>query len=85
MDPIELLAPARDIETGIAAINCGADAVYIGASQFGAREAASNSLISIEQLCGYAHKYRVKIYAAVNTLMTDDELPQALAAGTAES
>jgi putative protease len=74
---VELLAPAKDLEIGIAAINCGADAVYIGASQFGAREAARNPLSDIERLVGHAHRYWAKVYAAVNTLLRDDELEQA--------
>lgn len=74
---VELLAPAKDLEIGIAAINCGADAVYIGASQFGAREAARNSLADIERLVEHAHRYWAKVYAAVNTLLRDDELEQA--------
>ena len=53
--PLELLAPAKDLETGLAAINCGADAVYIGAARFGAREAAGNSLADVESLIRYAH------------------------------
>jgi 23S rRNA 5-hydroxycytidine C2501 synthase len=74
---VELLAPAKDPDIGIAAINCGADAVYIGASQFGAREAARNSLSDIERLVGHAHRYWAKVYAAVNTLLRDDEIEQA--------
>jgi putative protease len=74
---VELLAPAKDLEIGIAAINCGADAVYIGASQFGAREAARNSVADIERLVEHAHRYWAKVYAAVNTLLRDDELEQA--------
>ncbi len=77
MQSIELLAPARDLETGLAAINCGADAVYLGAAHFGAREAAGNPLQDIEQLTRYAHRYWAKVYVTVNTLLTDDELPQA--------
>jgi 23S rRNA 5-hydroxycytidine C2501 synthase len=75
---IELLAPARDLETGLAAINCGADAIYIGATNFGAREAASNNLASIEQLVQYAHKYWAKVYVTLNTLLTDSEIPVAV-------
>jgi collagenase-like PrtC family protease len=74
---IELLAPAKDLETGIAAINCGADALYIGASRFGAREAAANSLDDIERLATYAHRYWGKVYAAVNTILRDDEIEAA--------
>jgi len=75
---IELLAPAKDLECGLAAINCGADAVYLGAVRFGARENAGNSLADIETLTRYAHKYWAKVYVTLNTLLRDDELPQAL-------
>jgi collagenase-like PrtC family protease len=75
---IELLAPAKDLETGIAAINCGADAVYVGAARFGAREAAANSLGDIERLAAYAHRYWGKVYAAVNTILRDDEIEAAV-------
>ena len=74
----ELLAPAKDLETGIAAINCGADAVYVGAARFGAREAAANSLADIESLAKYAHRYWGKVYAAVNTILRDDEIETAV-------
>jgi collagenase-like PrtC family protease len=75
---VELLAPAKDLECGIAAINCGADAVYIGAPRFGAREAAGNSMSDIAALAAYAHKYWAKVYVTVNTLLHDDEIPEAL-------
>ncbi len=78
MNKIELLAPAKDLATGLAAINCGADAVYIGAARFGAREAAGNSLGDLEQLVAHAHRYWAKIYVTVNTLLRDDELPEAV-------
>lgn len=71
---LELLSPAKDLETGIAAINCGADAVYIGAPQYGARAAAGNSLEDIRKLIEYAHKYWAKVYVTVNTVIYDDEL-----------
>ena len=74
---IELLAPAKDLELGIAAINCGADAVYIGAERFGARDAAANSLADIESLAKHAHRYWAKVYAAVNTILRDDEIEAA--------
>lgn len=73
---IELLSPAKNTETGIAAINCGADAVYIGAFNFSARKAASNSLADIETLVMYAHKYRAKVYVTINTILYDDELAE---------
>lgn len=63
---IELLAPAKNLETGIAAIRHGADAVYIGAENFGARTAASNSMQDIEKLVQYAHQYNAKIYLTLN-------------------
>lgn len=76
-DEIELLAPARTADIGIAAINCGADAVYIGADRFGARAAAGNSIEDIARLTAYAHKFRARVFVTVNTLLTDEELEQA--------
>jgi 23S rRNA 5-hydroxycytidine C2501 synthase len=78
MKSIELLAPARDLETGLAAVNCGADAVYIGAARFGARQEAGNPLREVEQLISYAHRYWARVYVTVNTLLHDEELPEAL-------
>jgi 23S rRNA 5-hydroxycytidine C2501 synthase len=75
---IELLAPARTREIGIAAINCGADAVYIGAETFSAREDAGNSVADIAALAAYAHRYWARVYVALNTILRDDELPRAL-------
>ena len=74
---IELLSPAKNLECGLAAINHGADAVYIGASQFGARAAAGNSVEDIATLVQYAHQFRVKVLVALNTVLTDDQLPEA--------
>lgn len=74
---IELLSPAKNIECGLAAINHGADAVYIGASHFGARAAAGNSLEDIEKLTNYAHRYRAKVFVALNTILTDNQLADA--------
>ena len=74
MRKIELLAPAKDLKCGIAAIVHGADAVYIGAQRFGARAAAGNSVEDIEQLCRYAHRYAAKVYVTVNTIIYDNEL-----------
>ncbi len=74
---LELLSPARDLESGIAAINCGADAVYIGAPKFGARASAGNSINDVEQLIKYAHRYWAKTYITVNTLLYDNELNDA--------
>ncbi|MBQ8099461.1 MAG: U32 family peptidase [Bacteroidaceae bacterium] len=74
---IELLAPARNFGCGIEAINHGADAVYIGATKFGARVEAVNETDDIARLCDYAHTYGVKVYATLNTILYDDELEQA--------
>ena len=74
MTSLELLAPAKNLACGIAAIDHGADAVYIGASRFGARSAAGNSTDDIRQLCEYAHPFGVKVYVTVNTILYDDEL-----------
>ena len=77
MDYLELLSPARNLECGIAAIDHGADAVYIGASRFGARASAGNPTEDIAKLCDYAHRFGVKVYAAVNTLLYEDEREEA--------
>ena len=74
MRALELLAPAKNLECGIAAIDHGADAVYIGASRFGARAAVGNSLEDIHKLCEYAHPFGAKVYVTVNTILYDDEL-----------
>ena len=74
---IELLAPARDAETGIAAIDHGADAVYIGGPAFGARQAAGNTMDDIRRLCDYAHRYHARVFMALNTLFKDDEIEKA--------
>jgi len=73
------LAPARDLEVGIAAIQAGADAVYIGAPEFGARQAAGNSLNDIAELVKYAHRFGVQVLVTLNTLLHDDEYPRACA------
>lgn len=75
---IELLAPAKNLECGIAAIDHGADAVYIGARNFGARHAAGNSVEDIRDLCRYAHRFGVKVYATVNTIVYDNEMDDAV-------
>ena len=77
MDHIELLCPAKDLETGMAAINCGADAVYIGPPIFGARKSAGNSVEDIRKLVDHAHKYWARVYVTVNTLLFDKELQDA--------
>jgi collagenase-like PrtC family protease len=76
MRKLELLAPAKNLECGIAAIDHGADAVYIGASHHGARAAAANSVGDITQLCRYAHLFGAKVYVTVNTLIYEDELEE---------
>lgn len=77
LSALELLSPARDADTGIAAIDHGADAVYIGGPAFGARQAAGNSLDDIARLCDYAHRFHARVFLALNTLFTDKELPSA--------
>ena len=74
---IELLSPAKNLEVGIAAINHGADAVYIGGPSFGAREKVGNSIEDIEKLCNHAAIYDAKVYVTLNTLLFDNELEQA--------
>jgi putative protease len=74
---IELLSPAKDAATAITAIQCGADAVYMGAQRFGAREAAYNTVESIKQVADFAHQYYSKVYVTLNTLLKDDELAPA--------
>lgn len=71
---IELLAPARDLLSAVDAIDCGADAVYIGAGRFGARYAATNTTEDIAKVVQYAHRYGAKVYVTLNTLIFDDEL-----------
>lgn len=74
MRTLELLAPAKNLECGMAAIDHGADAVYIGATHFGARAAAGNSVGDIAQLCCYAHQFGARVYVTVNTIVYDSEL-----------
>ncbi len=74
MTSLELLAPAKNLACGIAAIDHGADAVYIGAPRFGARAAAGNSIEDISQLCSYAHLFGAKVYVTLNTIIYDDEI-----------
>lgn len=74
---LELLSPARDADTGIAAIDHGADAVYIGGPSFGARQSAGNSLDDIARLAAYAHRYDAKVFMTLNTLFDDAELKAA--------
>ena len=77
MTELELLAPARNADIGIAAIDCGADAVYIAGPAFGARQDAGNSMEDIRRLCGYAHKFGVRIFLTLNTILYDSEIPEA--------
>ena len=74
---IELLSPARNSEIGIAAIDCGADSVYIAAPKYGARAQAGNSFEDIALLCSYAHKFGAKVYLTLNTILYDNELEEA--------
>lgn len=77
--PLELLVPARDVAVAKEGILAGADSVYIGASRFGARAAAGNSVADIAELCDFAHVYGARVYAAINTILTDSEVAQACA------
>ena len=77
MNQLELLAPARDLQIGIAAIDCGADAVYIAGPRFGARQAAGNEIEDIQKLCEYAHRFGARIFVTLNTILYDEELEQA--------
>lgn len=77
MNPIELLAPAKDYDSAVAAVDFGADAVYIGGAKFGARQAAGNTIEDIARVVGYAHSYGVRVHATLNTLLWDDELEAA--------
>ena len=78
MKKVELLAPAKNLETAIAAINSGADAIYIGASDFGARKNAPNPLEDIEKLVIYAHKFYVSVHVVINTILKDSEVDKAI-------
>jgi len=71
---IEILAPAKNLYQGMAAINAGADAVYIGAPQFGARSNATNSLEDIEEMVRYAHLFKAQVFVVINTILYDHEL-----------
>lgn len=77
MTDLELLAPAKNKDIGIAAIDCGADAVYIAGPAFGARQAAGNSMDDLAALCGYAHKFGARIFMTLNTIIYDNELEDA--------
>ena len=75
--PLELLAPAKNADFGIEAIKHGADAVYIGGPSFGARQGAGNGIADIERLTAFAHRFRARIFVALNTILRDDELEAA--------
>ena len=77
MEILELLAPARNADIGIAAIDCGADAVYMAGGEFGARKDAGNSMEDVARLCGYAHRFGARIFLTVNTIIYDGELERA--------
>lgn len=74
----ELLAPAKDKQTAIEAINCGADAIYMGAPRFGARKNVPNTLEDIKEVVDYAHKFWAKVFITMNTILTDSELDEAV-------
>ena len=79
LNTIELLAPAKNLKCGMAAIEHGADAVYIGASRFGARQSAGNSVEDIGKLCEYAHRYGATVHVTINTIIYNDEFEETLA------
>ena len=74
MKSVELLAPAKDYVSAVAAVDYGADAVYIGGARFGARQAAGNSAGEIARVVDYAHRYGVRVHVTLNTLLSDSEL-----------
>jgi putative protease len=76
LHPLELLAPAKNADFGIEAIKHGADAVYIGGPAFGARYGAGNDVAEIRRLCDFAHRYRAKVFVALNTILQDSELEE---------
>ncbi len=75
---LEILAPAKNRDIGIAAIDCGADALYIAGPSFGARESAGNSMHEVEQLVKYAHRFGAKVYLVINTILYENEIEQAV-------
>lgn len=77
MKRIELLAPAKDYAAAVAAVDYGADALYIGGTRFGARQAATNSVDEIRRVVRYAHRYGVRVYATMNTLLWEQEVAEA--------
>ena len=73
---LELLAPARDLETAKAAVLAGADAIYIGGPAFSARSKAHNTLEDLEQICKFCHLFKVKVHVTLNILLEDEEFPE---------
>ncbi|MDI9863436.1 U32 family peptidase [Flectobacillus sp. DC10W] len=71
---IEILAPAKNLYQGMAAVNAGADAVYMGAHQFGARSNATNSVEDVAEMVKYAHLFKAKVFVVINTILYDNEL-----------
>ena len=74
---VELLAPAKDFQSAVAAVDYGADAVYIGAPRFGARSTAGNSIADLTRLIDFAHRFDARVYITLNTILRDDELRDA--------
>lgn len=81
MHTIELLAPARDYDTARAAVDYGADALYMGGPRFGARYAAGNSIDDLARAAEYAHRYGVRVHCTLNTIIYDEELREAFHLG----
>lgn len=77
MKTVELLAPAKDYASAVAAVEAGADAVYIGGARFGARQAAGNATEEVARVVAYARRFGVRVHATLNTLLYDDELADA--------
>ena len=80
MNSLELLAPARNKDIGIAAIDCGADAVYMAGPKFGARASAGNSMEDLAILCSHAHRFGSRIFVTLNTILYEEELDEAASA-----
>ena len=74
MEYLELLAPARNADIGIAAIDCGADAVYMAGEEFGARKDAGNTMTDVARVCEHAHRFGARVFLTVNTIIYDNEL-----------
>ena len=74
---IELLSPAKDYDTARAAVDHGADAIYMGGARFGARHAAANTLDDVARTVEYAHQYGVRVHTTLNTVLYDNELSDA--------